>query len=197
MVTPRILPLDPPYEPKIAEALAKMMPPGSPVEPLRLFRTLARNFTIGDRFRVLGSGILNKGVLDPRDREVVIHRTTARCASEYEWGIHAVAYGRPLGLTDAQLEATVRGRADDAAWSERESLLVRLAGVEGEQADDDDDGLTVIHVTHEVPKLRELDRVVVLAAGVVAEEGPPARILDDPVAAVTRDFVRGLDRCRP
>ena len=139
MVTPRILPLDPPYEPKVAEALAKMMPPGSPVEPLRLFRTLARNFMIGDRFRVLGSGILNKGVLDPRDREVVIHRTTARCASEYEWGVHAVAYGRPLGLTDAQLAATVRGRADDAAWSARESLLVRLADELHDTADVSDD----------------------------------------------------------
>ena len=29
----------------------------------------------------------------------VIHRTTARNGCEYEWGVHAAAFGRPLGLT--------------------------------------------------------------------------------------------------
>jgi len=52
--------------------------------------------------------------------------------------------------------------------------------------------LTVLHVTHEVVKLHELDRVVVLAGGGVAEEGPPASVLKRPRAAVTAEFVRGL-----
>ena len=41
----------------------------------------------------------------------------ARCGCEYEWGVHATAFGRPLGFTDEQLRATVHGTADDPAWS--------------------------------------------------------------------------------
>jgi 4-carboxymuconolactone decarboxylase len=121
---PRVPPLEEPYEPEIAETLRRMMPPG--VEPLKLFRTVAHNPAILERFRTTGAYILNFGQVDPLDREVVIHRTTARNGCEYEWGVHAAAFGRPLGLTDEQLRATVRGTADDAAWSERHSLLVRL-----------------------------------------------------------------------
>src|SRR5205823_11687948 len=40
LLMPRIAPLEPPYPPDIEAALAKWMPPGSPMEPLRLFRTL-------------------------------------------------------------------------------------------------------------------------------------------------------------
>jgi alkylhydroperoxidase family enzyme len=123
-ITPRVQPLEEPYEPEVAETLRRMMPPG--VEPLRLFRTVAHNHAILERFRSTGAYILNFGRIDPVEREIVIHRTTARNGCEYEWGVHAVAYGRPLGLTDEQLRATVHGAADDAAWSERQSLLVRL-----------------------------------------------------------------------
>jgi len=41
MPRPRIAALEPPYEPETASLLAKWMPPGSDVEPLHLFRTLA------------------------------------------------------------------------------------------------------------------------------------------------------------
>ena len=41
--------------------------------------------------------------------------------------MHVVAFGRPLGLTERSCAATVHGAADDPAWSERQSLLVRLA----------------------------------------------------------------------
>jgi alkylhydroperoxidase family enzyme len=101
-----------------------MMPPG--VEPLKLFRTVAHNHAILERFRKTGAYILNFGTVEPADREVVIHRTTARNGCEYEWGVHAVAYGRPLGFTDGQLRATVHGTPDDPAWSDRQALLVRL-----------------------------------------------------------------------
>jgi alkylhydroperoxidase family enzyme len=122
---PRIAPLEPPYEPQVAETLRRMMPPD--VEPLRLFRTVAHNTAVLDRFRTIGAYLLNFGSVDPIDREVLLHRTCARCGCEYEWGIHAVAYGRPLGLSEEQLHATVLGGADAPAWSERQRLLVRLA----------------------------------------------------------------------
>ena len=127
MRSPRIPPMEPPYAPRVAETLTKMMPPGWTLEPLRVFRTIARNQVIGERFRVLGTGILFKGSVEPADREIVIHRTTARCGSEYEWGVHVTFFARPLGLTDAQIAATVRGGPTDPAFTERQALLVRMS----------------------------------------------------------------------
>jgi alkylhydroperoxidase family enzyme len=40
--------------------------------------------------------------------------------------VHAVAFGRPLGLSDEQLAATVHGDADDPAWSDRDRLVIAL-----------------------------------------------------------------------
>ena len=124
---PRIAPLEPPYSPEIEAALRRWMPPGSEAEPLGLFRTLNVHAELASRMRPLGAGILAHGRVDPREREIVIHRTCARAGAEYEWGGHAVAFGRPLGLRDEQLAATVHAGAEDPAWSESDSALVALA----------------------------------------------------------------------
>jgi 4-carboxymuconolactone decarboxylase len=121
----RLRPLEAPYEPEIARTLERMMPPG--VDPLKLFRTVAHNPYVLDKFRSTGAYLLNFGRIDPLEREILIHRTCSRCGCEYEWGVHAVAFGKPLGLTDEQIEATVSEPADSPVWSARQSLLVRLA----------------------------------------------------------------------
>ena len=123
----RIEPLTPPYEPATAEMLRRWMPPGAAIEPLVLFRTLAVHDELATRMRPLGAGILAHGRIDPRDREIIIHRTCARTGAEYEWGVHAVAFGKPAGLSDEQITATAGGASNDPAWSEHEQLLVRLA----------------------------------------------------------------------
>jgi polar amino acid transport system ATP-binding protein len=55
------------------------------------------------------------------------------------------------------------------------------------------DGFTFIHVTHEVPKLRDLDRIVVVADGGVIEDGTPGRILEGPISNVTREFLAAFN----
>jgi|SRR5271155_2094137 len=125
--TPRIAPLEPPYEPQVKTFLDKWMPPGSEVEPLRLFRTLAVHEELASRMRPLGAAILGHGRVEPRDREIMIARTCARTGAEYEWGVHAIAYGQAVGLSDEQIAATVQGDAEDPAWSEHDALLIRLA----------------------------------------------------------------------
>jgi 4-carboxymuconolactone decarboxylase len=124
---PRIAPLEPPYEPALAEMLKRWMPPGSSIEPLALFRTLAVHDELFSRMRPLGAGILAHGRIAPRHRELVIDRTCARAGAEYEWGVHAIAFGGAAGLTDEQLAATAVAPADDPAWSELDALLIRLA----------------------------------------------------------------------
>lgn len=123
---PRIAPLEPPYEPELAAQLKKWMPPNSGLDPLKLFRTFAVHDELFGRMRPLGAGILGHGRIDPREREIVIHRSCARAGAEYEWGVHAVAFGKPFGLTDEQLAATVTGDAEDPAWSADDALLIRL-----------------------------------------------------------------------
>jgi alkylhydroperoxidase family enzyme len=124
---PRIAPLEPPYEPGLEEMLRRWMPPGNPIEPLALFRTLAVHDELASRMRPLGAGILGHGRVQPRDREIIILRTCARAGAEYEWGVHAIAYGSPVGLSDEQIAASVDGAPDHAAWSAHDSLLIRFA----------------------------------------------------------------------
>lgn len=127
MPQPRIAPLQPPFEPELAAMLAKWMPPGSEVEPLALFRTLAVHDDLFSRMRPLGAGLLGHPRLDPRERELLILRTCARAGAEYEWGVHAVAFARPLGLSDEQIAATVLGAAENSAWPEADAQLIAAA----------------------------------------------------------------------
>jgi 4-carboxymuconolactone decarboxylase len=124
---PRIAPVEPPYEPELAAMLAKWMPPGSEIEPLHLFRTLAVHPELAARMRPLGTGILARGLLAPRLREVMIQRTCALCGAEYEWGVHAVAFGEAVGLSEEQLAATAGAAASDGTWSAAELAVLELA----------------------------------------------------------------------
>src|SRR5687768_8444227 len=102
MPAPRIPPLSPPYDAETGQMLERWMAAAPGIEPLKLFRTLARHGDLARRMGALGGLLRDDRSIDPREREIVIHRMTARCGAEYEWGVHAVVYGRPLGLTEAE-----------------------------------------------------------------------------------------------
>src|SRR5689334_10005908 len=102
MPSPRIPPMEPPYSEPVAAALAKIMPPGVP--PLLLFRTLAVNERVFSRF--MAGGLLDRGSISLRDREIVIDRTCFRCGSEYEWGVHVAFFRERAGLSDADIADT-------------------------------------------------------------------------------------------
>jgi 4-carboxymuconolactone decarboxylase len=74
------------------------MVPGFDVEPLALFWLLAVNQELADRCRPMASGLLSKGLLPARDREIVISRTTARAGAEYEWGVHRTVFDEHTSL---------------------------------------------------------------------------------------------------
>jgi alkylhydroperoxidase family enzyme len=119
---PRIAPAEAPYPPEVQARLDALMPPG--VAPLLLFRVLARDQRLFQRF--MGAGLLDKGHLTLRQREIVIHRVTARCGSEYEWGVHAAVFARRAELDAAQLSSTVHGGPGDACWTAEDALLIRF-----------------------------------------------------------------------
>jgi 4-carboxymuconolactone decarboxylase len=127
VVDARIAPLEPPYAEDVDAMLRKWMPPGAAVDPLLLFRTLAIHDELMARMRPLGAGILGSTVVDPVLRELMIHRTCARCGAEYEWGVHATSFGAAVGLTPEQLRSTVRGGPDDECWTPTQRAVLRLA----------------------------------------------------------------------
>lgn len=118
----RVAPAEPPFPAEVQAWLDRTMPPGVP--PLVLFTTLARDPRLFQRF--MGGGLLDRGNLTLRQRELVIDRVTARCRSEYEWGVHVARFGARVGLSPAQQASLVHGSPDDACWPDDERALLRV-----------------------------------------------------------------------
>ena len=118
----RISPAEPPYEPAIAAELERIMPPGVP--PLMLFRTMAKSPRIFGK--MFAGGLLDKGPLGLRQREIVIDRTTARLGCEYEWGVHIALFAERVGFTAEHVAATAAGASDAACWTPEEQALIAL-----------------------------------------------------------------------
>ena len=115
----RIAPLEPPYAPEIQAQFDRIMR-GAP--PLMLFRVMAGNARAWEKFRA--GGLLDRGPLSLREREIVIDRTCARTGCEYEWGVHVATFAEAAHLTEEQVRATVLGNADAACWSAAEQALI-------------------------------------------------------------------------
>lgn len=98
------------------------MPPGVP--PLYLFRVLARDERLFARS--VGGGLLDRGHISLRDREIVILRVCANHRSEYEWGVHVTGFAAKASLSATQVAATVVSEIDPLLWSARDLLLLRL-----------------------------------------------------------------------
>jgi alkylhydroperoxidase family enzyme len=122
MNEPRIRPTEPPYSAAATAAFGKVMPEGVP--PLLLFRALAVNERVF--LRVMASGLLDRGSLTLREREIVIDRTCFRCGSEYEWGVHVSFLGPRVGLTGDETRDLCADDPDGTVFSPRERLLLKL-----------------------------------------------------------------------
>jgi alkylhydroperoxidase family enzyme len=118
----RMAPAAPPFPDEVQRWLDRVMPPGVP--PLRLFTTLARDPRLFQRF--MGGGLLDRGNLTLRQRELVILRVTARCGSEYEWGVHVALFGARVAATPAELVSLVHGAPEDPCWADDERALLEV-----------------------------------------------------------------------
>jgi len=115
----RIAPLDPPYPADVQPDFDRIMR-GKP--PLVLFRVMAAHPRAWETFR--GGGLLDRGPLSLRQREIVIDRTCALNACEYEWGVHVAACGAAAQLSEVQVRATVDGTSDADCWSPAEQAML-------------------------------------------------------------------------
>ncbi|MDP9141400.1 MAG: carboxymuconolactone decarboxylase family protein [Pseudomonadota bacterium] len=130
---PRVTPIDPPYSAEVQAAFDVVMR-GAP--PLTLFRSVARNPRVMQR--MMAGGLLDRGSIPIRLRELMILRTTARCGAEYEWGVHVAAFAAKSPWTAEELHAGVHADAGAGCWNPEESLTVRLADALHERHDIDD-----------------------------------------------------------
>jgi len=121
-MTPRIPPTIPPFSEGVQRWLDRVMPAG--VAPLVLFTTVARDERLFQK--LFAGGLVDRGRLTLRQREIVVNRTTALCRSEYEWGVHVSFFAARAGFTAAQLHSLVHGDAEDVCWSEGEKVLISM-----------------------------------------------------------------------
>jgi hypothetical protein len=122
VTTPRLAPVSPPYSTDV-HALLESLRFGMP-EPLSIFRTLAHSPRV--LARVKAGGLLDRGPVSLRLREIAILRTTARCGASYEWGVHVAAFAAKAGLSDAEVQATA-SRDGRAHFTGADALVIDLA----------------------------------------------------------------------
>ena len=118
----RIEPAVAPFAPAVATVLERAMPPGMP--PLTLFTVLARDERLFGKFAA--GSLLDRGNLPLRDREIVIHRTTARCGCEYEFGIHVTLFAARAKFDEADVAALAAEDPAAGAWAPHERDLIAL-----------------------------------------------------------------------
>jgi alkylhydroperoxidase family enzyme len=117
----RVAPAAPPLDDDIQQVIDAIMR-GNP--PLVLFTTMARDRRLF--FKFFGSGLLDRGHLSIRQREIVIDRVTAACRAEYEWGVHVATFAAKAGLTEEQILSLFSGGPSDECWTDDERDLIRL-----------------------------------------------------------------------
>lgn len=138
-------------DPETDAAIAAVMR-GNP--PLVLFTTLARDPRLFGKF--FAGGLLDRGHLTLRQREIVIDRTTALNGAEYEWGVHVATFAAAAHLTHEEIASLTAGGPDDPCWTEEEADLIRLCDALHEQATVDDDLWASLRRHHDEETMLEL-----------------------------------------
>jgi alkylhydroperoxidase family enzyme len=122
--------------------------------PLVLFMTMARDRRLF--FKFFNSGLLDRGNLTVRQREIVIDRVTASCGAEYEWGVHVSVYAAKAGLTEVQIESLATGGPDDDCWADEDRVLIRLCDCLQRHCTVDDELWTQLAAHHSDEAILEL-----------------------------------------
>jgi alkylhydroperoxidase family enzyme len=147
----RMAPAAPPLPADIQQAIDAIMR-GNP--PLVLFTTLARDQRLF--FKFFNSGLLDRGHLTIRQREIVIDRVTAACGAEYEWGVHVSTFAAKAGLNDEQITSLTTGGPQDACWDDGDRVLIQLCDSLHSGCSVDDDLWAQLSANHTDEAILEL-----------------------------------------
>jgi len=147
----RIAPAPQPLPTDVQQAIDAIMR-GNP--PLVLFTTLARDQRLF--FKFFNSGLLDRGHLTIRQREIVIDRVTAACGAEYEWGVHVSTFAAKAGLNEEQITSLTTGGPQDACWDDGDRVLVRLCDSLHSSCAVDDELWAQLSANHSAEAILEL-----------------------------------------
>lgn len=117
--TPRVAPLSKDQGTPVQQAMLASRP------DFNIYKTLAHNVDLYNRWSPLGQFILNGSSLPPREREIVMLRMGWLCQSEYEWAQHARIAKAQAGLTNDDVHRIAEGPTA-AGWSEFERTLLQM-----------------------------------------------------------------------
>lgn len=148
----RIAPLQAPYPDAVQQDFERIMGPGRP--PLLLFRTIATQERAWQKFTA--AGLLDRGPLPMRAREIVIDRICARGGCEYEWGVHITAFAAHVKLTGEQIRATVLGDSKAGCWTEAEQVLIATADALHERATLSDEEFAALAAHYDEAQILEI-----------------------------------------
>lgn len=87
--------------------------------------TLLRHPDLYQRVADLSIQLLGRGLLTPRERELVVLRVAWLWQAPYEWGEH-VKLAKSVGITSEEIERVIEG-SHAADWNEHEAALLRAA----------------------------------------------------------------------
>ncbi len=90
-----------------------------------IFKTLAHDPELYQRWSGLGQYLLSGSTLPARDREIIILRMGWLCQAPYEWAQHARIAKASANMTDADVVRISRGRGS-AGWSDFERTLIDM-----------------------------------------------------------------------
>lgn len=122
---PRILPTGEPLNAALTESMKKLLPPGAPAP--QIFLTVARNeglFNYLVQTGLLGpTGLLDRKVLAPALREMIILRTCVSANNAYEFNLHVQTISERMGLSRAQIDDLKNPVPNTALWSFAQQAL--------------------------------------------------------------------------
>jgi alkylhydroperoxidase family enzyme len=181
----RIAPAEPPLPTEIQQAIDAIMR-GNP--PLVLFTTLARDQRLF--FKFFNSGLLDRGHLTIRQREIVIDRVTAACGAEYEWGVHVSTFAAKAGLSEEQITSLTNGGPQDACWDDADRVLIRLCDSLQSSCTVDDDLWAQLSTHHTDEAILEL----LMLAGTYRTVSYLVNALRLPLEVGARTFASAVQR---
>ncbi|WP_374568912.1 carboxymuconolactone decarboxylase family protein [Ideonella sp.] len=168
---PRIDPVVAPYSAPLRERFARLLPEA--MTPPAIFRTVARNeglfLHLVDSGLLGPTGLLDRRVLPPALRELLILRTCVAARNDYEWHLHVDTISARMGLSAAQIADTRKAEPDAGLWSEAERAAMALTDALVRHLDVDDGLYERLRAHFDEPTLIEITQLVGLYTGVAMQ----------------------------